>query len=132
LLNSRIAVHGTFADEDIPETVEIKRLMDLYEPVKLPHRKIVQALVKNIQNNKLASYFHTETGTVCQGCHHYSPAVQKPPACESCHGLPFNANDPFKPGLMAAYHRQCMECHQGMGLTKFVATNCTACHRQRG
>jgi hypothetical protein len=132
LLDSRIAINGTFADEDIPETVEIKRLMNLYEPVKLPHRKIVQTLVKNIQNNKLANYFHTETGTVCQGCHHYSPAVQKPPACESCHGLPFNANDPFRPGLMAAYHQQCMDCHREMGLAKPEATNCTACHRQRG
>jgi hypothetical protein len=132
LLNSRISTSETYADEDIPETVEIKRLMNLYEPAKLPHRKIVQTLVKNIKNDKLANYFHTEKGTVCQGCHHYSPADQKPPACESCHGIPFNENDPFKPGLMAAYHRQCMECHREMGLEKPAATDCTACHRPKG
>jgi hypothetical protein len=132
LVNSRIVTNETYPDEDIPETVEIKRLMNLYEPVKLPHRKIVQALVKNIKNNKLANYFHAEKGTVCQGCHHYSPAVPKPPACESCHSMAFNENGLFQPGLTAAYHRQCMECHREMGLEKPVATNCTGCHPQRG
>jgi hypothetical protein len=131
ILEKREAITATYHKEDIPETVTIQTLMQDYEPVKLPHRKIVQTMVDNINNNKLANYFHHEKGTVCQGCHHNSPAAKQPPQCVSCHGKPFNETDPFKPGLMAAYHRQCMECHKAMGIKKPVSTNCTACHAKR-
>ncbi len=131
LLDSRTPVTDTFADSDIPENVEIKTLMNKYGPVKLPHRKIVQTLFNNIKNDKLVQYFHRDKNTLCQGCHHNSPAAKKPPACVSCHGRPFDERDPFKPGLMAAYHRQCMECHKEMGIEKPVATNCVACHQKK-
>ena len=131
-LASREAVRTTYSDDDIPETVTIKRLMNKYEPVTLPHRQIVKTLAGGIQDQKLANYFHHEEGTLCQGCHHNSPPAKKPPGCVSCHGRPFNEKDPFRPGLMAAYHRQCMECHAAMGIEKPVATNCTtACHKER-
>ena len=131
LLDSRTPVTDTFADSDIPENVEIKTLMNKYGPVKLPHRKIVQTLFNNIKNDKLVQYFHRDKNTLCQGCHHNSPAAKKPPTCVSCHGRPFDERDPFKPGLMAAYHRQCMECHKEMGIEKPVATNCVACHQKK-
>ena len=130
-LEAREATTEIFDDESIPETVKINALSDKYEAVKLPHRKIVNALFKDIKDNKLANYFHREKGTLCQGCHHNSPATKNPPTCGSCHGRPFNEKDPFKPGLMAAYHRQCMECHREMGIQKPVATNCIACHREK-
>ena len=130
-LENREAVTATYDTPDIPEIVSINALMNQYEPVKLPHRKIIQTMVNNINNNKLANFFHHEKGTVCQGCHHHSPAAKQPPKCVSCHGKPFNAEDPFKPGLMAAYHRQCMECHEAMGIKKPVSTDCTACHQKR-
>ena len=130
-LAKREATTATYSRQDIPETVTINTLMKKYEPVKLPHRKIVQTMVDNINKNKLANYFHHEEGTVCQGCHHNSPAAKEPPKCVSCHGKPFNAKDPFKPGLMAAYHRQCMECHKAMGIKKPVSTDCTACHQEK-
>jgi cytochrome c553 len=131
LLEARKPVTATFADEDIPETVEIKGLSKQYEPAKLPHRKIVQTLVKNLKDNKLAGYFHRDAGTVCQGCHHNSPLSKKPPACASCHGQPFDGRNLFKPGLQAAYHLHCMECHKDMGIEKPVATNCTGCHKEK-
>jgi hypothetical protein len=131
LLESRRPVAETYSLEDIPENVEIKALMNQYEPAKMPHRKIVQKLHSNINDNKLVHYFHREEGTLCQGCHHNSPAAKKPPKCASCHGQPFDERDPFKPGLMAAYHRQCMECHKEMGIEKPVATDCTACHKKK-
>jgi hypothetical protein len=131
VLNSRMAVTSTYENEAIPEYVKINALMNKYDTVKLPHRKIVNALFDNIKANKLANYFHYEKGTICQGCHHNSPAAKKPPKCASCHGHPFNEKDPFKPGLMAAYHRQCMECHKAMGIQKPVSTNCVACHREK-
>jgi hypothetical protein len=132
MLDSRNPVIKTFAESDIPENVEIKTLMTQYGPVKLPHRKIIQTLSNNIKNNQLVRYFHRDENTLCQGCHHHSPAAKKPPGCASCHGRPFDERDPSKPGLMAAYHRQCMECHEAMGIEKPVATNCVACHQKKG
>lgn len=131
LLDARRPVTATYPEADIPETVEIKVLSKQYEPAKLPHRKIVETLVKNIKDSKLAGAFHRDPGTVCQGCHHNSPAAKKPPACASCHGQPFDGRNLFKPGLQAAYHLQCMECHREMGIEKPVATNCTGCHKEK-
>jgi hypothetical protein len=131
MLVARKPVAGTYADEDIPETVLIKTISKQYEPVKMPHRKIVKSLVDGLKESKLAGYFHREPGTVCQSCHHHSPAAKKPPACGSCHGQPFDARTPGKPGLMAAYHIQCMECHQQMKVERPVATHCTGCHKEK-
>jgi hypothetical protein len=131
LLESRQPVTETYDDADIPEKVSIKVLMNQYEPAELPHRKIVSTLVKNIQGDKLAAYFHNDKGTVCQGCHHHSPVSKKPPLCGSCHGKPFDEKTPLRPGLMAAYHRQCMECHENMQMEKPSAVDCTGCHKER-
>jgi hypothetical protein len=131
-LNARQPLSAMYPASDIPETVEIKALMNQYEPVKLPHRKIIQTLSNNIKDSKLVAYFHADKNTLCQACHHHSPAAPKPPSCASCHGQPFDQRDPTKPGLMAAYHRQCMECHDAMNLEKPVATNCVACHPKKG
>lgn len=131
LLESRSPNAEMYADALIPEKVLIQAISKVYGPVELPHRKIVKTLVKKITGNKLAGYFHGEKGTVCQGCHHNSPAAVKPPRCTGCHGKPFDENNPFKPGLMAAYHNQCMQCHDDMGVEKPVSTNCTACHKKR-
>jgi hypothetical protein len=131
MLETRDAITLIYEDQDIPEIVTIDALADQYQPVRLPHRKIVKTLFNSIKDNKLANYFHHEKGTMCQGCHHNSPAAKKPPKCASCHGRPFNAKDAFKPGLMAAYHRQCMECHKAMNIKKPVSTKCTACHAKK-
>jgi hypothetical protein len=132
MLDSRIPVAHTFAESDIPENVEIKTLSNQYGPVKMPHRKIVQTLFGNINDNQLVRYFHRDKNTLCQGCHHNSPTAKKPPSCASCHGRPFDEREPFKPGIKAAYHRQCMECHGAMGIEKPVATNCASCHQKKG
>jgi hypothetical protein len=130
-LNSRVAVTATYKDADVPEKVVIDGLMNQYKAVDLPHRKIVHTLAGNIKDNKLANYFHSDMGTICQGCHHNSPLSTKPPKCASCHGRPFDPDLPLRPGLMAAYHSQCMECHKEMGIKKPVATDCTGCHREK-
>jgi hypothetical protein len=131
MLEARRPAGATYPQADIPETVMIKPLSRQYEPVKLPHRKIVLTLANGVKDSKLAGYFHREPGTVCQGCHHHSPAAKKPPACASCHGKPFDERGLSKPGLMAAYHIQCMECHKQMGIEKPVATHCTGCHKEK-
>ncbi len=131
VLESRTAMTDTYGDEDIPETVTIKALSDQYESVVMPHRRIVRRLVTDIKDDKLAQYFHGEKGTVCQACHHNSPATQKPPACQSCHGKPFDEREILRPGMKGAYHLQCMGCHKQMGLKKPDSLNCVECHKKR-
>jgi len=131
LLDSRQPVKAPFADTlipDIPEKISIKILSNQYEPVEFPHRKIVQSLFNNLGENKLAEYFHTTQMTLCRGCHHNSPESVKPPKCQSCHNKPFNeAKD--APGLLGAYHQQCMGCHQAMHIEKPMG--CTECHKEK-
>jgi hypothetical protein len=133
LLQSRQAVKGTFPVEDIPEKVQIKTLVDKYEQVELPHRKIVLSLVKGMNESKggakLASYFHNDKSTVCQGCHHNSPSSVKPPSCLTCHSAPFDAGNLMKPGILGAYHQQCMGCHEAMEIKK--PKECVDCHKER-
>lgn len=132
LLDSRRAVTGTYSNADIPEKVIIESLAKEYGAVELPHRKIVQTLVQNIKESKLANYFHTDKGTLCQGCHHNSPISKKPPRCVSCHSKPFDEKNPLRPGLKAAYHLQCMGCHDEMGIEQPQSTECTDCHEAVG
>ena len=132
LLESRKALTGTYADEDIPEKILIGELVYEYEPVQFPHRKIVNSLMRNIKDNKLTSYFHSEKGAICRACHHNSPISKKPPRCVSCHGKPFDETNLLRPGLKAAYHRQCMGCHKEMGIEKPKSTECTDCHKAAG
>ncbi|MCF8031296.1 MAG: cytochrome c family protein, partial [Desulfohalobiaceae bacterium] len=117
--------------EDIPKKVTIDSLAETYKGAEMPHRKIVLALAEKVQGNKMAGYFHREKGTLCQGCHHNSPASKDPPTCRSCHGKPFQEKDPLKPGLQAAYHQQCMNCHEAMELEEPANRDCTACHEKQ-
>jgi hypothetical protein len=131
LLAAREPVTETLPVDQIPETVTIKSLVDQYEGAVLPHRKIVLKLVEGMKDNRLAAYFHNDPATLCQGCHHHSPASAKPPQCGSCHGRSSEALNLTRPGLMAAYHQQCIQCHDKMGLEKPASRDCTACHAKR-
>ena len=93
--------------------------------------RIVLKLAESLRGNKLAEYFHADSTTLCQGCHHNSPASTKPPQCASCHGKTSEALNLTRPGLMAAYHQQCIQCHDKMGLEKPASRDCTACHAKR-
>jgi hypothetical protein len=131
LLNSRTSTPYTYTDEDIPEAVTIKNLEEQYEPVYFPHRKIVRTLLAETREDKLAQYFHRQKGTVCQACHHNSPAAKKPPRCYSCHGKPFDDKEPLRPGMKGAYHQQCFGCHKQMGIKKPDPLNCKECHQEK-
>jgi DnaJ-class molecular chaperone len=129
ILSERSTIRETVSQKDIPEKIILNKLTDKYKPVEMPHRKIVISLVEKIKDNNLAAYFHREKGTICQGCHHNSPVSLKPPKCGSCHGKPFDTNDKFRPGLMGAYHIQCMECHNNMEMRDL--NECTGCHKEK-
>ncbi len=127
VLQSRMRATGTYQEEDIPEKVIIKKLSKQFDAVEFPHRKILNALTKGIKDDKLAGYFHEGEGTICQGCHHNSPVDKRPPLCGNCHGKQWDDDNLSKPGILGAYHQQCMGCHKVMAIEKPV--ECTDCHK---
>lgn len=131
MIAERPVAEKPFDLNDIPETVVIGTIADEYEPSEFPHRKIVKAIFDGVSNNKLATRFHLKEGTLCQGCHHNSPASLTPPKCGSCHDKPFDQARGDRPGLKAAFHLQCMGCHDRMQITKPANTDCAGCHKPR-
>lgn len=117
--------------DQIPDRVRIDALLETYEAVDLPHRKIIQELDRRIQTSGLAQTFHSDPLTMCAGCHHHSPADLKPPKCASCHSPQQAGPGDGRPALIAAYHNQCMGCHRQMGIEKPQATACNECHPTR-
>ena len=131
LIRKRDLETKTYATHQIPEKVTIGRLSDQFEPADFPHGRIVKALIEKAEGSKLAGYFHSEKGTLCQGCHHNSPPTDKPPVCGSCHSNTIESADAFRPGLVGAYHQQCIGCHESMGLEKPGSRDCNACHVEK-
>jgi len=132
LLKERSDKADIFTTDDIPEKVVIKSISNEYEESVMPHRKIVLKLAENLKDSKMSGVFHADPGTLCQACHHKSPAgSKKPPKCVNCHGKPFDSQQPNRPGLKAAYHGQCMGCHKSMNLKKPLNTDCVGCHKEK-
>jgi len=120
--------------EKVKKEVEIKILEREYEPSKFPHLEIIEKMVQISNDDKLASYFHRDLQTLCEGCHHQSRAEaeakkDEPPYCRNCHSIAFDPLRPNKPRLLAAYHRQCIQCHEKMELKK--AKECKECHEEK-
>jgi hypothetical protein len=111
---------------DFPEQLQLGILAKRYQPARFPHGKIVAALDRSVRESRLARRFHKETETLCAGCHHHTPTGEPVAACRSCHN---DHTNPLKdmPGLNAAYHRQCIGCHQAIG---HKAQGCTDCHEE--
>jgi len=107
-----------------PDTVEIGGLSKLFKPATFDHAAHIQAL-KDAAKGDLPKAFHSNDAALCAGCHHYTPVGQTPPKCGTCHGT-----DPNRPGLKAAYHIQCNQCHKAMmpGAEPVAATDCAGCH----
>ncbi|MFW5498148.1 MULTISPECIES: sulfate respiration complex hexadecaheme cytochrome HmcA [unclassified Maridesulfovibrio] len=116
------------AEKDIPEFVTINVLENEYKASKLPHRKIIMSMVDKMKADNMANAFHSTPLTVCGSCHHNSPASATPPSCASCHGGKVQDG---RPALKAAYHVQCMTCHDAMNIEKPASTDCTACHAKK-
>jgi hypothetical protein len=120
--------------EKVKKEVTINVLEREYEPAKFPHMKIIEQFVKTSNDSKLGSHFHRNLQTLCEGCHHQSRAeaeVEKdsPPYCRNCHGIRPDSQNRNRPKLIAAYHGQCMGCHDSMKLEK--ARKCEECHKKK-
>jgi len=117
-------------EDKIPEKIVIDVLSKDYSPSSFPHRKVVRAIAKRVENSPMAKAFHKDQAGLCMGCHHNSPKTLEPPKCASCHSK--NGPGPNgRPGLKGAYHGQCITCHQKMEVKAVAATDCTKCHEKK-
>ncbi len=128
---SKIAGSKPIPASEIPNKVKIDGLSDEYEANIFNHRRHYTSLLKRIGDNKLAAAFHTDPTTLCAACHHESPPSKTPPKCVNCHSPTIDKENPGRPALKAAYHLQCMGCHDGMQVARPLNTSCTTCHKER-
>ncbi len=128
--------------EKVKKEIEIKVLENEYEPSKFPHLEVIKKLVKISNDNKMATYFHRNAKTLCEGCHHRSNISAEaqqdtPPNCKNCHMVAYDRKNPNKTRLLSAYHRQCVGCHDQMQIKKGSSFNfeegdrCGACHKKK-
>lgn len=115
----------------VKKEVIIKELENQFKPVKYPHEKILIKLAEVSNTSKLATYFHGNIQTLCEGCHHHGYVdaqinKDEPPSCGNCHSKYFEPLALNRPRLLAAYHEMCIQCHKQMGLSKPKA--CKDCH----
>jgi hypothetical protein len=118
----------------VKKEIEIKALEKEFELSKFPHRDIIDKLVKVSNDSKMATYFHKNIQTLCEGCHHRSISeaeAQKdtPPNCRNCHMTAYDKQNLHKTRLLSAYHRQCLGCHEKMELEK--GRKCKECHKEK-
>lgn len=122
--------------EKVPEKVMIKTIEKEFKPVDFPHAKIANKLNSYCNNSSLARTFHAPKGemTLCLGCHHRLESsgnkTNKFPTCATCHSRPFDPKDLGKVGILGAYHRQCVGCHEAMN-QKPLALECVKCHAEK-
>lgn len=138
VLLSMLVAAVCFGD-GIPDQIIIDKIQKYYDPVQFNHGNHISSL----QDCSLCHH-HTADGRVnnedCVRCHKNSGS-QPVVSCQSCH-----VADPFsseaikqlgkqqppiyhrdQPGLKAAYHQQCLGCHQEMGMP----TGCQDCHTRK-
>ncbi len=126
----------TFDKERVPEKVLIKTTEKEFKPVDFAHGKIVASLTRISNQSSLAKVFHAPKGenAICSGCHHRTEQAaaqsKKVPACVSCHTRRFDPSNLGRPGILAAYHRQCMGCHEAMN-QKPASLECEKCHQPK-
>jgi hypothetical protein len=92
----------------------IRKTEDHYGPVRFMHSK------------------HAVVIKDCALCHHYRPlgeTTSETVRCSACHQEPFQPDYPERLGLKAAYHQQCLGCHQEMNKGP---VDCAGCHRKNG
>jgi hypothetical protein len=130
---TKLSVKG-LDTEKVKKEVEVKILEREYDPSKFPHVKIIEKMIQISNDDKLASYFHRNLQTLCEGCHHQSRSEaearkDEPPYCRNCHSVAFDSLRLNRPRLLAAYHRQCIQCHIKMELEK--PKECKECHKEK-
>jgi len=88
----------------------IKKREDHYGSVRFAHKR------------------HATLINDCTECHHYRPkdtSMSETTRCSACHQESFNPDNPERLGLKAAFHQQCIACHQNK---QDGPVSCTGCH----
>ncbi len=98
---------------EIPETVVIDRLENIYGPTYFNHKEHADM---------------SGMGEGCGACHFHYPPGHVYGRCQDCHSLEANAENLGQPSLKAIYHRSCMACHMEWSHDK----NCVVCHAKKG
>lgn len=107
-LGTKDIPHGYF----LLDSPVIKKQNNDYTPVRFMHSK------------------HAASLNDCGLCHHYrpkDPEASETVRCVACHQEPFRPEDPDRLGLKAAYHQNCMGCHEEMDQGP---VSCIGCHRE--
>jgi Ni/Fe-hydrogenase subunit HybB-like protein len=127
------------------QSAELNQVADYYEPVRFSHRSHdvaaggdcgvchhrVSFAAEDRTGQDLAQ-MHQEMdvllGGACSNCHEDLGTTTFQP-CADCHREPVEPDDPTRPGLKAAYHRQCLGCHERTLAGAAAPTDCRSCHR---
>lgn len=122
------------ASAGLPGIRTLGSIADQYTPVKFDHSKHVM-----IAGSCAACHHqHQDSKKLnCTDCHAIAPSVFKNSvtnsflACSACHGA-YDPANPSVPGLKVAYHKQCFQCHRGMGNIGMDPKGCTEiCHAKK-
>ncbi|GBD98030.1 nine-heme cytochrome c precursor [bacterium BMS3Abin07] len=125
---------ATSSKISMPGVCILDSLTDLYEPVKFDH-----AMHTFIADNcGMCHHQHPDSEAQrCKNCHSLNASIFKKSvvnsflSCKTCHGT-YDPANPDMPGLKVAYHRQCFQCHRGMGNVGKDPRGCTKqCHAKR-
>jgi len=110
--------------------VTLDSLKDKYEAVQFDHSKHTGLAA----DCGTCHHEHGGNRSTCTDCHSLDKAVfqnavtRSFTACKNCHDA-ISPDNPGMPGLKAAYHRVCFECHRGMGNVGTDPAGCTEmCH----
>jgi hypothetical protein len=122
------------SEAGLPGMRTLGSISDQYTPVKFDHPKHVM-----IAGSCAACHHqHQDSKKLnCTDCHAIAPSVFKSSvknnfmACSACHGT-YDPSTPSVPGLKVAYHKQCFQCHRGMGNIGSDPKGCTEiCHAKK-
>ena len=109
---------SSHASDTMPQgIVKLDSIAKLYTAVRFDHPKHV-AIAGDC--GKCHHQHGNSASLPCRECHNITPATFKSSqkatfmACKNCHGS-LDPAAPGMPGLKVAYHRQCFQCHRGMG-----------------
>ena len=140
-----LSIPAAFADDGAPPSatteahaarglVKLDSLVNKYKPVLFDHEKHT-AMAGDCGT---CHHQHGNNASLpCHECHGIKASTFKSSvtgsfmACKNCHGG-YDPATPRMPGLKVAYHRQCFQCHRGMGDVGVNPKGCTVmCHDKR-
>ena len=117
-----------------PNVVALDSLKDKYGVVHFNHAEHV-SLAGDC--GKCHHQHGNNSSLPCKECHAISPEQFRKSlsntfmACRNCHDAPDRSN-PGMPGLKAAYHEKCFQCHRGMaGIGEDPKACAETCHEKR-